>query len=328
MAHNAQGETRTGWGKTIARWVATVVLLAVVGVLIGREVRRHWQELSQYEFSLSWPMVAMACVAGAGFYFFNAMAWRFAVRRHGQTVSIAQSYRLYALSLFGRYVPGKALLAIVRMELGARLGISRAATAVAVLYENGLLLATGAMLSVVVGMGLFFEGGRSMVISALVAAGVCATALAPPVFYRVINLAFRVAGKQPFAKRDQLRFADLGRMALFFVGVWACGGGSLYLLGVGLDASLADRPVELALIFVVSQILGFVALFAPGGLGVREVVMIGLLKQVTTPEQAILLPILSRLVMVSVEITQAAILQACLRSRGPSPSDASAADSA
>jgi len=297
--------------KTVLRWIATIVLLAIVAWLIGREVVASWQRLAAYEFSLSWPLVALSVALGAGYYFFNSQAWRYAVQRSGQRVSVAQAYRLYALSVFGRYVPGKAWLALIRMELGARLGISRTATTVALLYENGLQLTTGVAISAVLGASLFAGHGRAGLLAVL-AAVLCLVVLAPPVFYRLLNALLRMVRREPFDRAHQLRFGHMARMVGFFVGVWVCGGASLYLLAVALDSTLVDRPVQIGLIFVVSQVLGFVALFAPGGLGVREWVQMELLMQITTPEQAIILPFLARLALVAAEVIQGAILQAAL----------------
>jgi uncharacterized membrane protein YbhN (UPF0104 family) len=171
-------------------------------------------------------------------------------------------------------------------------------------------LATSA-LSAVVGASLFsrhLETG----ISTLLAAGLCLAGLAPPVFYRLLNAMLRAAGKEPIPTHDQLRFRHLAKMIVFFAGVWVCGGASMYGLGVALDRNLAGQPLQLGLIFVVSQIIGFVALFAPGGLGVREAAQIYLLEQITTPEQAILLPLLSRLLMIVMELLQAGLLQVLL----------------
>lgn len=304
--------------KATLRWVLMLALLGVVVVLIGRKVIASWQDLAEYQFSLSWPLVAVSLLLAAGYYFSNSQAWRYAVRRSGQQVSVLQAYRLYALSLFGRYVPGKAWLALVRMELGARLGISRTATAVALLYENGLQLTTGVVFSAAVGAALF-AGGSQTGLTAALAVGLCAVAMSPPIFYRLLNLLLRAAGKQPFAKKDQLRFGHLAKMVVFFVFVWTCGGISLYALGVALDPELKGRLLHMVVIFTISQILGFVAVFAPGGLGVREATQIYLLEQITTPEQAIILPLLSRLVMVAAELLQAGALELAARSAPEQP---------
>lgn len=298
--------------KATLRWVLMLALLGVVVVLIGRKVIASWQDLAEYQFSLSWSLVAVSVLLAAGYYFSNSQAWRYAVRRSGQQVSVLQAYRLYALSLFGRYVPGKAWLALVRMELGARLGISRTATAVALLYENGLQLTTGVVFSAAVGAALF-AGGSGTGLTAALAVGLGAVAMSPPVFYRLLNLLLRAAGKEPFAKKDQLRFGHLARMVVFFVFVWTCGGISLYALGVALDPDLKGRLLHMVVIFTISQILGFVAVFAPGGLGVREATQIYLLEQITTPEQAIILPLLSRLVMVAAELLQAGAIEIAVR---------------
>jgi uncharacterized membrane protein YbhN (UPF0104 family) len=304
--------------KATLRWAVMVALLGAIVVLIVRKVAASWQELSRYDFQLNWPLAAVAVVLGAGYYFANSQAWRYALHRSGGRVSVLGAYRLYAISLFGRYVPGKAWLALIRMELAARQGISRTATVIAVLYENGLQLTTGVAFAAIVGAGLFVKGTQTG-LAAIVVAGLCAATLAPPIFYRILNLLLKITGREPFDRKDQLRFGHLARMIVFFVFVWAFGGTSLYVLAVALDAGLKASLLHMVVIFTISQVLGFVAFFAPGGLGVREATQYLLLVQITSVEQAIILPALSRLVMIAAELLQAGVLEALVRQPGRRP---------
>jgi uncharacterized membrane protein YbhN (UPF0104 family) len=61
----------------------------------------------------------------------------------------------------------------------------------------------------------------------------------------------------------------------WFLGAWICWGGGFYLLAEG----LSDQSIHysVAFCFPLAGSLGIVFLFAPGGIGIRESIMVGFL---------------------------------------------------
>ena len=83
---------------------------------------------------------------------------------------------------------------------------------------------------------------------------------------------------------------------------WICYGLAFRLFVIGL---LGRAPGSLALytaIFAGSYLAGFVALFAPGGIGVREAVIAALLNSRLGPADAIVLAATSRVVLSAIDI--------------------------
>jgi uncharacterized membrane protein YbhN (UPF0104 family) len=96
---------------------------------------------------------------------------------------------------------------------------------------------------------------------------------------------------------------------------WIAHGTAFWLLarGLGLTGAL---PLATALgVFALGYVLGLLALFAPGGVGVREVVLIGLLTPALGAGGAVALTIASRIVLTLIEV--AAPLVVLLVTRGP-----------
>jgi uncharacterized membrane protein YbhN (UPF0104 family) len=97
--------------------------------------------------------------------------------------------------------------------------------------------------------------------------------------------------------------ARLTLIQLIITGSWVLTGLSSYFLarGAGLPLSLAETiPVTAA--FSLSWVAGYAAVFSPGGLGVREGVMLLLLKPVLAVQTALLLPVLSRALVLLSEL--------------------------
>jgi uncharacterized membrane protein YbhN (UPF0104 family) len=83
---------------------------------------------------------------------------------------------------------------------------------------------------------------------------------------------------------------------------WIAHGTAFWLLarGLGLPGSL---PIATALgVFSLGYVLGLLALFAPGGVGVREVVLIGLLTPALGAGGAVALTVASRILLTLTEV--------------------------
>jgi uncharacterized membrane protein YbhN (UPF0104 family) len=85
--------------------------------------------------------------------------------------------------------------------------------------------------------------------------------------------------------------------------------------------------------FAIAWIVGFVAIYAPGGIGVREAVLVALLRGRLGSADALVLAVTSRLVLAVVDVVAAAAGAVILRTRQPTSSptyldnDAASADS-
>jgi uncharacterized membrane protein YbhN (UPF0104 family) len=101
---------------------------------------------------------------------------------------------------------------------------------------------------------------------------------------------------------------------------WGTYGAALWMLARGL---LHDAPVPLPLplttaigAFTLGYILGLLALFAPGGVGVRELVLVGLLAPFLGSGGAVAVSVASRVLLTLTEVA-AALLTLPLQHRPP-----------
>jgi hypothetical protein len=95
--------------------------------------------------------------------------------------------------------------------------------------------------------------------------------------------------------------AYVGALAL----PWLAYGVAFWLFGRALLGEDAPALLPAAAVFIGSYVAGIIAVFAPGGLGVREAAMVVLLSPITGPAPALLLAVASRLWLVALEILTA-----------------------
>jgi hypothetical protein len=271
-------------GKRKHLWLAVKSLLAVA-IVVG--VARYFAHILSHEaldhvpFALRFEWLVPAGLL----YLLAHCCWAtFWVRLlHGQHIPVPwyTGIRCYFVSQFGKYVPGKAWVILMRV------GMLRHEThahpipvAVTATYETLSSMSAGALLAVLL---LPYLGVLPVELSGKTAALVAVAAL--PVGLGVLNkVAARIAKKRRGPDARPLPAPSLRLLAQGLLH-GACG----YCL-LGLSLALVVRgvaPVVPALAetyaadlgaVAVSYVAGFLAIVAPGGLGAREWVLMEVLK--------------------------------------------------
>ena len=98
---------------------------------------------------------------------------------------------------------------------------------------------------------------------------------------------------------------------------WVLYGAAFQMLAIGLFGASSGMTPSYIAVFTLSYLFGYLALFAPGGLGVRETVLAGLLVAagLEVNPNATILVLFSRLWMTLLEATPGLLLIALNRAR-------------
>jgi hypothetical protein len=227
-------------------------------------------------------------------------AWRTMLAGWGQRLDAWSAARIWTVSSLGKYLPGK-VWAVAGMALMAqRAGIAPwAATGSAVVLQV-LAIGTGAAVAGLTGRGAIETAhpGSALVLVLLVVAAVAGVALLlwPPFLRGLLRLA------APDAESRGAPAA--GGIAVGIVAnalAWLGYGLALWLLARGLLPNAGLRPALAVAVFTASYLAGFLALFAPGGLGVREGLFILMLQGPLGIGAATALALASRLLLTLTE---------------------------
>jgi uncharacterized membrane protein YbhN (UPF0104 family) len=247
-------------------------------------------------------------------------------------VTFGAGLRCYFVSQFGKYIPGKAWVIVLRVGMlgspGTKLAVGLTAT-----YETLTSMAAGTLLAIAL---LPFAGVLPPAMAGNVSLLFGLAGL--PIALALLNkLAARIAARKRGPDAPPLPSPSLGLLAQGLLH-GACGWCLLGLsLGLVIQAVVPspprwNGPGYLADVAVVglSYVLGFVVLVAPGGLGVRELVLqhaltlrfVGDQQEVAAAGTAAVVALILRLVWTVAEIMLASALWAW---RGPPRPSGSAA---
>ena len=263
----------------------------------------------------SWTIAPAWLPAAGGLYLLGLLPcglfWRGTLRRLGQSAGAWQTLRAYYIGHLGKYVPGKAMVVVLRTAFVPRGAGSAGLVAVSVLYETLTMMACGAVLAAAI-LTIGYPDRRLIGLGVLLSLVAAAPTL-PPVFRRLVRWARIGGGDEATAERlSRLSWRWLAVGWLATAAGWATIGGSLAVTLVALGESPREMAGHLPLLTAaaaLAMVAGFLSLI-PGGVGVREFVLLELLvRQMGLDEgTALIAAIVLRLVWLVAEVLASAIL--------------------
>jgi glycosyltransferase 2 family protein len=305
----------------VQRRVWRILQFGVGALLVGlaiRSVAANWESLRaqpiEWRLSPAWIATSVLLVFAA--YAVLIEAWRRVVLSMGERLGFGSAVRIWFLASLGKYVPGKVWAVAGAAVLAQRAGVDPSVAVAAALVLQALAIASGAAAVALTAREAFQAAGPGMVPLAAVVVllsfvGIAALA-SQPVLDRVNRL---LPSSIP-----RLRAIPPTKLVVAFVAnlfAWFAYGVSLLCLARGLLPGVALSLPQAIGVFTCSYLVGFLALFAPGGLGPRESVFLLMLSGDIGLKPAAGLALASRLLLTCTEVLPAVPL--LLRRRAPTP---------
>lgn len=235
----------------------------------------------------------------------------------GVQVSYPQVFRILNLALLGKYIPGKVWLIGNYVLFSHEVGIgSRKAGTNLVLFLS-LYWLPGCLCCIPL-ITMFSASMKYILIFFLVVVGLL---IHPKILNLVVSYSWSIVARFTGSKENN-RFQLLTQISywsyiksigLSFL-LWVITGGVIFFIFLAFQF-----PIKISDLFVcilaaaASAVVGFLAIFAPDGIGVKEGVGVILLSQITTQESAFLVMITLRLLTILVDVCSGLISVTWLR---------------
>jgi uncharacterized membrane protein YbhN (UPF0104 family) len=235
----------------------------------------------------------------------------------GETLTARQALAVVLVANLGRYLPGKVFQLAGLTWLGRRLGIPGAVGAAAAVVGQGLHLVAALLLGggLVYGAGLLPGAGNvAMIVAALAVLAFLSWPGALPLAVRTLRRRRPPEDPERPSVPEPPRRSFLPWILGYLVN-WLVFGAGFHLLARGLGLQV---PLLLATTaFAAAYLLGYLALFAPAGLGVREGFLVAFLGPSVGPGPALTLAAVQRIWMTGAELIGAALMWPALKARAP-----------
>ena len=293
------------------RIASQVLLLAGLVFLLVR-LRSIWRDSHVELAHVGWGwflagLVVTTCGVFASGYIWLAILRQLGVRTRRRWAGI------YFQAQLGKYIPGTVWQYAGRVALARTRGITLRAVAVSVPAELGACALAALLISLVL-LGPVAAFGAALVL--------CLISLD---LYRRDGILPRMLGDAgerdvPAGVRAALTVLPL------YVGAWLAIGGGFWLTARALiDVPVSDIAMYIAA-FCAAWLVGLVAVYAPGGIGVREALLVAILRGRIGSADAIVIAAASRAVLTLADLGVAGAGVLLLRRCSPSPAEESTGD--
>ncbi|MEO0190528.1 MAG: hypothetical protein ABIL18_06065 [candidate division WOR-3 bacterium] len=217
----------------------------------------------------------------------------------GSTIPFYQSAWLIATTQIAKYLPGGVWYTVSRIYVGKKENMNGKGLTLSMILETCLLLLANIAIFLV---SILLAGSGRFLIALMyvVIVIVLIILLNPNILFYIVNLLLKLLNKP---KIDlTISYPQLLHLSLYFFGLWIAQIIGFYFLINSIYPIHISKLPHIASAYTLSWMSGFIVIFAPGGLGVREGMMSLLLSSFIPTPLAIVISFLSRVWITVFEI--------------------------
>lgn len=288
-----------------------IVFAAAVVWFAGARMTRYWDDIVAQPLvvHVAWGPILLSAFVVFASYATLIETWRRVLHAWGGVLNWMSTAHIWFVSSLGRYIPGKVWQIGAMGALAQRAGVSPLAATGSSIVVNLVNLLAGGAVVLAAGADVLQVPGAVMI--AAIVLGIALLTL-PLTIPGAVRLAATFTGRS--LSVPVIPFTSL---AVAFAGCtigWLLYGGAFYLLERGLLGGAAPTGGITASIavYTASYLAGYIAFFAPGGIVVREGMMIETMTRLGLADvpHATLVAVVSRLWITILELTPGLIFLA------------------
>lgn len=275
--------SRPGFRPWLIGIIKYLLVIAVI-YFAGRKLIDNWNEVITYRWSLDPLLLAASVVAHLVTLLLMAKVWCLLIAGFGYPVRMAHAFKISYIANLGRYIPGKIWPVFGMLYLARKIKINEEAAVaswgLAQMFTIPASLMVGLLAVIIHPELLSADVSTALTGSVYAAAAVIfglsiLMVLVPDKTMYLFNLMLRLF------RRPQVTFRVSVKTALTvyagYILCWILFGFSFWLF---LNAVIEQPSIPVIAgigAFVIAYQVGYLVIFAPGGLGVRELILTGVL---------------------------------------------------
>jgi hypothetical protein len=287
-----------------------LALLIAAGFFLFRLARTYARDLSDTHFDIDALGIAAASAMWLASYAFLVRLWATSMTWWGARVRLTSALRVFAAANLARYIPGVVWQFASLAAMSASSGLSVMSVASAAVFQQIVLASIGLILGLAFAPYARLGAAWSMSVPAMLAIVIAALAglvLILPKMTRSIDEWLSRRGTVTLTL-PRVRRRDIAEYVILSGLGWVGYAVAFVIFANATFEPMPVNPVVLGASFVLSYVAGILAVFAPGGLVVREAALVALIGPVLGGEQALGLAIASRLWVTVIDAVLSALM--------------------
>jgi hypothetical protein len=288
--------------------VQVVLTLAVVA-FAGRTLWRQWADASRIDVRIDVQVGALLAASAIvlGTYLMLVETWRQVLARLGAPVGFGPATRVWFASNLGKYIPGKIWTVTAMVVMIGKSGVPAAAAGASVVVTTIATATTGFAVVMFTSMKVVREITGGTIGVEIATIGMALSLAAAPILARQWN---RLAVK---LGREQLSVeVPYSAVVVALVGSgisWWTYGFAFKLLVHAIFGEAPGPTSTYVAAYSASYLVGLLTLFAPGGIGAREMALTLIMPALglATAAQSVIITVTSRVWLTVLELVPSVI---------------------
>lgn len=318
--------------STVKQSIGFALILGVF-LYLTLLISNDWHKVQEISWQQNWHLLLMALGFCLVVQLLLCFIWHRLIQTyHALNYKKSDLLRSYFLPIIGKYLPGKVLFVLGRIEFLNKLGVSRHEASLLFLMETFLLIAAAAILSIpymsYIPDAFGFQSDKFEHIGSLAVTAIFITVAAIASYFILIKVVKTLSNKFKIIEKILGKINDIQQsicqrpdhfisFLLSYIGLWLCYAIAGVLICISIDPTIFSHTASshetiitaflLGSAFIASWLIGFLAIFSPGGLGVREISLILFLSPLMSSLDASLAALIARLLWTISEFSFVAI---------------------
>lgn len=280
----------------VAAKVLPWAIVAAVAIFFWRAIAANLDSLRDVRLSVdAWiiggtVLLSLAVIA-------SGLLWgRIVSILTATSVPARDAVRIHCASWVLKYIPGQVGAYLNKIAWAQRAGLSKRTVSNSFIYDNVLMVIASVLLSVplvfVVGDAL---GSNLGLLVPLLVAVPMLIVFSNKLFAWLLNAMLKIVKKPPFAPSDFMPGTKLASLQLGYLLPRLLNGVGFAMIAHSVIGIQVSWIIPFGSAYILASIIGMLAVFVPGGLGVREAVAVALLTPFVPVAQAIVVTLVARL---------------------------------
>lgn len=278
--------------------ILKIVIVAIAIIFMAYYLYLNWEELQQYEWQFDIKLLLLSSVLL--WIAFNSATFMHKQIFHniaGFKFSFWQMFRIYNISNLGRYLPGKLWNILGLYYLTKEQGASKSQTTLAVITNEigykGSAIVIGLLYFI---FSPIFKKYMPIMLAILI---VFLIAIHPRILSYGLNYFLKLFKKQ--AIKVSFNYLTIIKYILYYFVVWFLHSLAFYVFVNAITSIESINIIHFFTIMPTCWIVGYIMLFVPGGIGVREGMLVLVLSEYLPAEIALVIAISQRIWFIIIE---------------------------
>lgn len=291
--------------KKIFYRIVQIIILLVIFYFLSKSLFTNWVKVRTYHWQLNYPLLVISFLLFVSVYLVLIKIWLSLLKKVGSGLIFWKMFKIWFISNIGKYLPGKIWTVVGMIYLLEKEGVPKRKGLTTSIIGQALSVLSAFILSfILLGYSLYEKiFSRNPVIFSLAilfSIAVLIIVAYPKLLEISINLGLSLVKKERI--NLELRSRDLLLYLVYYIFSWFLFGLAFMVFIQSITQVNWNLYFSLTGAFAFSLTIGFLAVFVPGGLGVREGILVLLLSLYFPLPVATLISIFSRLFISIVEL--------------------------